>query len=118
MATTKTFEIAGTTRLPSGTVKVRFANDLVSRIKILHKNGHSDIELIELGEKMSKADICKMLIDHPKFQSEEQQDAISEFVVRNHKGISKEITEKVEANETPEIQVELESHLPIGIVGG
>ncbi len=111
MATTKTFEIAGTTRLPSGTVKVRFANDLVSRIKILHKNGHSDIELIELGEKMSKADICKMLINHPKFQSEEQQDAISEFVVRNCKGIQKEIEESVEANQetTPQVEVELEA---------
>ena len=111
MATTKTFKVAGTTRLPSGTVKVRFANDLVSRIKILHKNGHSELELIELGEEMSKADICKMLINHPKFQSEEQQDAISEFVVRNCKGISKEIEESVEANQetTPQVEVELEA---------
>ena len=30
MATTKTFKVAGTTRLTSGTVKVRFANDFVS----------------------------------------------------------------------------------------
>ena len=101
MATTKTFKVAGTTRLPSGTVKVRFANDLVSRIKILHKNGHSDLELIELGEEMSKADICKMLINHPKFQSEEQQDAISEFVVRNcSKDVVKEVTDAVESNTT------------------
>lgn len=101
MATTKTFKVAGTTRLPSGTVKVRFANDLVSRIKILHKNGHSDLELIELGEEMSKADICKMLINHPKFQSEEQQSAISEFVVRNcSKDVVKEVTDAVESNTT------------------
>ena len=40
MATTKTFKVAGTTRLPSGTVKVRFANDLVSRIKILFKTSN------------------------------------------------------------------------------
>ena len=101
MATTKTFKVAGTTRLPSGTVKVRFANDLVSRIKILHKNGHTDLELIELGEEMSKADICKMLINHPKFQSEEQQSAISEFVVRNcSKDVVKEVTDAVESNTT------------------
>lgn len=90
MATQKTFKIAGTTRLPSGTVKIRFANDLVSRIKILHKNGHTDMELLELGEELSKAQICQMLINHPKFQSEEQQDAISEFVVRNCKAIAKD----------------------------
>ena len=101
MATTKTFKVAGTTRLPSGTVKVRFANDFVSRIKVLAKNGHTDIELMELGEEMSKADICQMLINHPKFQSEEQQSAISEFVVRNcSKDVVKEVTDAVESNTT------------------
>lgn len=97
MATFKTFEVAGTSKL-NGITKVRFANDYVGRFKILAKNGHEDIELIELGEKMTKADICKMLIQHPKFQSEEQQGAIAEFVVRNCKEIKKEIDEAVEAN--------------------
>ena len=108
MATTKTFKVAGTTRLPSGTVKVRFANDFVSRIKVLAKNGHTDIELMELGEEMSKADICQMLINHPKFQSEEQQGAISEFVVRNcSKDVQKEVSEAVESNsESTETPVE------------
>ena len=87
MATTKTFKVAGTTRLPSGTVKVRFANDFVSRIKVLAKNGHTDIELIELGDEMSKADICQMLISHPKFQSEEQQGAIRRKKCLNSKNI-------------------------------
>ena len=100
MATIKTFSVAGTSRLPSGTVKVRFAKDFVQRIKILSKNGHTDIELLELGEEMRKADICQMMINHPKFQSEEQQSAISEFVVRNCKDISKQIDEAVEANTT------------------
>ena len=104
MATTKTFKVAGTTRLPSGTVKVRFANDFVSRIKVLAKNGHTDIELMELGEEMSKADICQMLINHPKFQSEEQQGAISEFVVRNCKAVSKQVEEAVEQNQTEPVQ--------------
>jgi|SRR5210317_610585 hypothetical protein len=97
MATIKTFEVAGTSTL-NGKTKVRFANDYVGRFKILAKNGHDNIELIELGEKMSKADICKMLIQHPKFQSEDQQGAIAEFVVRNCKEIKAEIDAQVEAN--------------------
>jgi hypothetical protein len=106
MATDKTFSVAGTSRLPNGTVKVRFAKDFVQRIKILSKNGHTDLELIELGEEMTKAQICQMLINHPKFQSEEQQGAISEFVVRNcSKDVQKEINQAVESNsektETP-----------------
>ena len=101
MATTKTFSVAGTSRLPSGTVKVRFAKDFVQRIKILSKNGHTELELIELGEEMTKAQICQMLINHPKFQSEEQQSAISEFVVRNcSKDVVKEVTDAVESNTT------------------
>ena len=84
MATNKTYTVAGTSA-SNGKTKVRFAQDYVSRFKILNKNGHTDIELIELGSAMSKADICKMLMGHDKFQSEAQQSAISEFVVRNIK---------------------------------
>ena len=80
--TNKTFEVAGTSTI-KGVTKVRFANDYVGRLKILYKNGHENVELMELGEKMTKADICKVLIAHPNFQSEEQQSAIAEFVVRN-----------------------------------
>jgi len=84
MATNKTYTVAGTSSI-NGKTKVRFAQDYVSRFKILNKNGHSDIELIELDNAMSKADICKFLMGHDKFQAEAQQSAISEFVVRNVK---------------------------------
>jgi homogentisate 1,2-dioxygenase len=94
--TNKTFEVAGTSTL-NGITKVRFANDYVGRFKILAKNGHDNIELIELGEKMSKADICKVLMEHPKFQTEEQQSAIAEFVVRNVKTTKVEQPENAEA---------------------
>ena len=103
MATAKTFEVAGVSTL-NGVTKVRFANDYVGRFKILAKNNHQDIELIELGEKMTKAEICKMLINHPKFQSESAQAAIAEFVVRNCKEIANELT-KVEAAEDAEAEL-------------
>ena len=41
---------------------------------------------LNLGSKLSKAEICQVLLNHPKFQSEEQQTAIAEFAVRNVKG--------------------------------
>lgn len=44
-----------------GKTKVRFANDLVSRVKILNKEGHQDIELIELPNALSKLDCVKYL---------------------------------------------------------
>jgi hypothetical protein len=57
----------------------------VNRIKILQKNDHTDIELLELDSEMTKEDICKMLMDHPKFQNEAAQGAIAEYVTRNVK---------------------------------
>lgn len=80
--TDKTYTVAGTST-SKGVTKVRFAQDYVDRFKILNKNGHENIELIELGSSMNKADICKTLMAHPKFQTEDQQNAIASFVVRN-----------------------------------
>ena len=92
--TNKTFSVAGTSTL-NGITKVRFANDYVGRFKILLKNGHDNIELIELGSELTKAEVCQVLMAHPKFQSEEQQSAIYEFVVRNCKDIKQEIEDKM-----------------------
>ena len=94
MATTKTFEVAGTSTL-NGVTKVRFANDYVGRMKILFKNGHENVELMELGGEFTKSQVCQILMSHPKMQAEDQQHAIYEFVVRNCKEIKAEIETKL-----------------------
>lgn len=60
MATDKKFAVAGVSTL-EGKTKVRFANDTM-RIKILAKNGHTDIELIDLPHEMTKAEIAQHMI--------------------------------------------------------
>ena len=92
--TNKTFSVAGTST-NNGITKIRFANDFVNRLKILYKNGHENVELIELGGEFTKAQVCQILMAHDKFQSEDQQSAIYEFVVRNCKDIKQEIEEKL-----------------------
>ena len=92
--TNKTFSVAGTSTL-NGVTKVRFANDL-GRLKILYKNGHENVELLELGGEFTKAQICQILMAHPKMQGEDQQNAIYEFVVRNCKEIRAEIEAQLE----------------------
>jgi hypothetical protein len=72
---------------------VRFGNDYVNRFKILAKNGHEDIQLIELGGDYSKAEVCKILMSHADFQSEDQQSVIADFVVRNCEAITAELEE-------------------------
>lgn len=57
----KLFTVAGTARNPNGTVKARFANDLVARIKILNKAGCTDVNLVELPRAMSKLEALQYL---------------------------------------------------------
>jgi len=61
MATEKTFTVAGTATNSDGTVKVRFANDLVARIKILNKNNCTNINLVELPRAMTKMEALQHL---------------------------------------------------------
>lgn len=53
------FKVAGVSVL-KGEVKVRFANDM-TRVKVLAKNGHTDIELRELPEAMDKPAVVTYL---------------------------------------------------------
>jgi hypothetical protein len=53
------FKVAGVSVL-KGEVKVRFANDM-TRVKVLAKNGHTDIELLELPEAMDKPAVVTYL---------------------------------------------------------
>lgn len=54
------FTVAGTSNR-KGEVKVRFANDLVSRIKALHRAGHTDVNLVELPKPMTKLEALQHL---------------------------------------------------------
>lgn len=57
----KLFTVAGTATNPDGTTKARFANDLVSRIKILNKAGCTNVNLIELPRPMTKLEALEFL---------------------------------------------------------
>jgi hypothetical protein len=57
----ETFTVAGTSKLPTGETKVRFANDM-TRVKVLVKGGHTDIDLIDMPRAMTKEEIVEQLI--------------------------------------------------------
>jgi hypothetical protein len=61
MATEKTFSVAGVSTL-EGKTKIRFANDSL-RIKILAKNGHTDVQLVDLPREMTKGEIAQYLFE-------------------------------------------------------
>lgn len=57
----KSFTHAGVSKL-DGEFKVRFANDSL-RTKVLIKNGHTDIDIIELKHAMTKEDAVAYLME-------------------------------------------------------
>ena len=70
------FKVAGVSK-HKGEVKVRFANDM-TRVKILDKNGHTDINLIELPSEMDKPAVVKYLLTTDLAQSPEVKAALDE----------------------------------------
>jgi hypothetical protein len=78
MATDKTFKVFGVSK-HEGEFKVRFANDMM-RIKVLAKHGHTDIELVEVSEPISKYEGIKMIKDLPEFANAAAQSAIAEYL--------------------------------------
>lgn len=59
MATDKQFTVVGSSSL-DGKTKVRFMNDSI-RVKILEKNGHTNIDFINLPHAMGKVDAVRHL---------------------------------------------------------
>lgn len=56
------FSVAGVST-QHGITKVRFANDLVSRTKLLAKGGHDPLELVQLPKAMTKTEACQYLLE-------------------------------------------------------
>lgn len=86
----KKFSVAGTSQGPDGEVKIRFANDFVDRFKQLIRKGHTCVNLIDLGVNLTKAECCLALLDHPQFQSMEDQMVIGEYMKRNRKSLEED----------------------------
>ena len=74
MSNDKSFKVAGVSTV-KGNYKVRFANDL-SRVKVLIKTGHTDIELVDLPQAMSKGEAVTFLKTSSLMEKEVYRQAI------------------------------------------
>lgn len=68
------FKVTGVSRC-KGSFKVRFANDM-SRVKVLMKTGHDEIELVEMPEATDKAGCVNFLKTSPLYERAEYRAAI------------------------------------------
>lgn len=78
---TKTYKTAGVSIL-NGVMKVRFANALEKRIKVLKANDHTDIRLVEVTPG-TKVEVARQLLTHEEFQDKWAQETIQNFLNKN-----------------------------------
>ena len=97
----KLFTVAGTATNPDGTTKVRFANDLVARVKILTKAGCTNIELVELPQPMTKLAALEYL-------QEQRKSGDEGYVIAN------KLAEKTKVAKRAGISVTLKSGMSLG----
>jgi hypothetical protein len=80
MATEKTYSVCGVTIQPSDKqMKLRWTNNIF-RIKILDREGHTDIRLADLGREMTKYEAVKAIQSLDEFQDAAAQSVIAEYL--------------------------------------
>ena len=95
---TQLFTVAGTSSLPAGGTKVRYANDIM-RVKVLDKGGHTDIDLIELPNAMTKEEVVAYLIKIDFANGDKvKQEAINAEAVKRKVGEPTKATAKTKGN--------------------
>jgi hypothetical protein len=77
--TTKTFTVVGITEL-DGVAKVRFANDLVRRVKQFNKSDATRVTFVELPTAMTKIEALGHMLTMDEFQSEDDQATIQDTI--------------------------------------
>lgn len=90
--TDKLYTVAGTSTL-NGETKARFANDTM-RIKVLSKNGHTDIMLVELPNEMTKLQAAQFISGLDEFSGAAEQEAVAEYLGKHTPKTPKVVTKK------------------------
>ena len=94
----KTYRVVGISTSPQGETKIRFAQDLVSRIKTLVMRKHTNIVLRETPAPMSKESCIQWMITQADFNKPEVKLLADGFVRRNCQSAPKaEVTPSVTA---------------------
>lgn len=102
------FKVAGLSR-HEGVLKLRFANDMVSRVKVLQRNGHKDIDLVELPQAMTKDAAVAYLSTLDTFADTESQAVFADYAAKNAPKEPKQPKAKVAPKQELDVQVDLET---------
>lgn len=73
---------AGGVSIWRGIMKVRFANSVENRIKVLQRNEHTDVRIVQVTPG-TKAEVAQQLLTHEDFQDKWAQNTIQAFIQKN-----------------------------------
>ena len=93
----KTYRVVGVSTSPQGETKIRFAQDLVSRIKTLVMRKHTNIVLRETPAAMSKESCIEWMITQADFNKPEVKLLADGFIRRNCQSVQKTESQSVVA---------------------
>ena len=100
MSQEKTYTVAGTSIL-NGEIKVRFANDNKRHV-VLSKNGHEDVQLVEMSSPMTKEQAAEALLQLPLFAEHAERSACIKAFIEAAAG-----NEQPKAPKQPKAKVEM-----------
>lgn len=92
MKTNKTYTVVGTS-VRYGQRKMRFANDLASRVKRLEATDNEEITLIEFAHAVTKPDAVFAAAMHPDFADEANQAVIQKWLRSNAPELAADVNE-------------------------
>ena len=86
----QTFNVAGVATDKEGYVKVKYANNLKSRQKVLEKDGYTDIYLVQFNNRMTKFALVELLETHPAFQASSFQNRDNDLLISWRRAVLQE----------------------------
>lgn len=101
MATDKTFTVVGSSTL-EGKTKIRFMNDSI-RVKILEKNGHTNIDFINLPHAMTKVDAVRYMQAQNYREGDLDVQAAIAYVLKKNKASEATVAESEAAAVSEEV---------------
>jgi hypothetical protein len=84
---TKLYTVAGIATDKNGITKVRYANDLDKRLKVLMRDGFTNINFIHSDEPLTKTELCVAMSNMVQFQND--RDLIRTEVLTIQKSMQK-----------------------------
>ena len=67
---TKTYTVAGIATDSNGKTKVRYANDLDKRLRVLQRDGFTNLNFIHTDTPKTKIELCDMMLGLIQFQND------------------------------------------------